>query len=768
MSFGRLLQVLGRSEDMVNVFTLPDGLSHWTTASRAEDEAARWSGEQNVYFGVQPMAEVLTGRGKSRDVSSVVTLYADLDFVSDEKPDGMTKETAVAIIEKLSEALGTPPGAVVVSGHGLQPYWPIEAVETVSGALLLLRWRQLVIQVAAEFGVTVDTGVYDLPRILRVPGPPNLKYGQSAKTSVQFREHIRLSEAEVNAVLDAHLVRDEVTRQYDRDTMRLVRSDVSTGDRVFTDEQALAFLDEFAFTPARETPWGAGADYWKILWQCAMCCSNFTEMFDEDDLKDQLRQAVSSGHDDASLDVNDEYQIALGFLKGREWLARRPSAEELSNPFSPYCNLKAREATEREIEARQRYDIPAEVPLTTDVAVETAAEAATSTTQGLILVWGSEMAEEGTEWLWEYGDEFWLPLGELVLLGGREGVGKSTWTARLIAQITRGTMHGKHLGSPKSVIVCAAEDSWTKTLLPRFKAAGADVSRVARADVRKDAKMRGLLLPTDIPAVEKAVRDHDVAMIVLDPLLGTVEGKLDTHKDSDVRQALDPLTRLAHDCEITIIGLIHQNKSQGGDMMTRMMGSRAFGAVARTVLVCAEADVDELPSGEFDLLAEAQTKDVPRRAFRLGQIKNNLGPKVPNSIKYEIEGVDRGKDSKGTRIRTSRISIKKGTDGTYEKDKDIETIVAAKEKSGAKDKNVGREDLVMDPDLKKSKVEEAMEFIADQMAIHPEGVSASEMVKAMESLGFSAGTYSAARAKLGVVSKKSGSKWLWRMQNMEG
>lgn len=691
MTFSKLLEVLGRSEDMINVFTLPDGLSHWTTASQAEDEAARWSGEQNVYFGVQPMVEVMNGRGKSRDVTAVVTLYADLDYVGPHKPDGMTPAVAMEIIRDLSDILGTYPSAIVNSGHGLQPYWPVEPVETVEGALLLLRWRQLVIQVAANHGTTVDTGVYDLPRILRVPGPPNLKYGESAKTALvtPWGEQPKLTEVHLTAVFDV-VLGDEVTRQYDRETMRQVRSDVSTGDRVFTDEQALAFLDEFAFTPARKTPWGAGADYWKILWQCAMCCSNFTEMFDEDDLKDQLRQAVSSGHDDASLDVNDEYQIALGFLKGREWLARRPSAEELSNPFSPYCNLAAT--------VRERYDIPEDEPLTIEVVYsnpksagmseEEAAEAVLAAAEQIIddmrhlkVTFANEMQMEAATWLWEHSGEFWLPLRSLVLLGGREGVGKSTWTARLIAQVTNGKMHGEYLGKPKSVVICAAEDSWEVTILPRLVAAGANLKRVMRVDAEQSGRTFGLTLPTDVPALLMLTKQQDVALIVLDPLLGTVQGKLDTHKDSDVRQALAPISQLAHETHCTVIGLIHQNKNQAGDLLTRMMGSRAFAAVARAVLVCAEAPPAH-EAGEFDLLRAAEPSDGPKapRQFLFGQLKNNLGPRVETSVKYEIEGALAGMDRTDPKnpkpIRTSKIKVIKYGDLA-----DVEETVLAKEKA---------------------------------------------------------------------------------------
>ena len=49
--------------------------------------------------------------------------------------------------------------------------------------------------------------------------------------------------------------------------------------------------------------------------------------------------------------------------------------------------------------------------------------------------------------------------------------------------ITRGTLDGEFHGTPRSVIV-ATEDPWSETIVPRLIAAGADLNRVYRCDVR--------------------------------------------------------------------------------------------------------------------------------------------------------------------------------------------------------------------------------------------------------------------------------------------
>lgn len=241
---------------------------------------------------------------------------------------------------------------------------------------------------------------------------------------------------------------------------------------------------------------------------------------------------------------------------------------------------------------------------------------------------GSEMRQKGTRWLWHEDECRWLPLGGMCLLAGREGIGKSTWAYWIAAQISRGLLPGSLFGDPRPVVVCAGEDDWEATILPRFVAAGGDPHGILRVDAETDAGIRGLVLPTDVAALRDLCLDERVGLVLLDPLLGAVAGKLDTHKDSEVRQALEPLSRLAHDSSATVMGLIHLNKS-AGDLLTRLMGSRAFAAVARSVLACAAEPTEIGSSG---------------RTFLFGQEKNNLGPRARGAIRYEIEGTQTGYD----------------------------------------------------------------------------------------------------------------------------
>ncbi len=219
-------------------------------------------------------------------------------------------------------------------------------------------------------------------------------------------------------------------------------------------------------------------------------------------------------------------------------------------------------------------------------------------------------------WLWKNR----LAIGTIGLLAGREGLGKSTLGYWLAARITRGDLFGQFYGHPKSVLVCATEDSWEHTIVPRLMAADADLASVYRIEVvNADEIHIGLALPRDISATMRAAEQKDAALLLLDPLMSRL-GDLDTHRDSEVRQALEPLAALADRAKLAILGLIHHNKSGSSDALQLVMGSKAFTAVARSVSTVIPDPDDE--SGQRRLFGTPKnnlgTTDLPTMSFHIG------------------------------------------------------------------------------------------------------------------------------------------------------
>lgn len=328
-------------------------------------------------------------------------------------------------------------------------------------------------------------------------------------------------------------------------------------------------------------------------------------------------------------------------------------------------------------------------------------------TRHLVVQRASEIRLRRVTWLWEGR----FAAGTLSLLAGREGLGKSTLTAWIVAGVTRGTLPGDTAGAPQAVIIAAAEDSWEHTLVPRLIAAGADLDLVLRVDVETTLGFTtGLSLPRDIPALGDLATRERVGLMVLDPIMSRLDG-LDTHKDSEVRRALEPLVRMADETGMAILGLIHVNKSSS-DPLNAVMGSKAFTAVARSVST---------------VVADPEDEDDRRRLF--GTVKNNLGPALPASQVFTVE--THHIDSDDGTITTGRLEWRGEVDTT------IKSAMA-------------------DPGMEsRGALVEASEWLEDYLSMHP-GAPRREVFKDGMKVGHSESSLRRAGQRLGVRAESFG------------
>jgi hypothetical protein len=274
-----------------------------------------------------------------------------------------------------------------------------------------------------------------------------------------------------------------------------------------------------------------------------------------------------------------------------------------------------------------------------EILAENQAEQASDTPQEarkLVLTPASSIGLRVPRWLYTKR----IPTHGITLLAGREGIGKSTIAFDLCAKVTRGELDGEFHGTPRNVAIVAGEDSWASVICPRLVAVGVDLDRVYRVDVLDEGHVGSVTLPVDVERLRQACADYEIAMVVMDPIISVISGKLDSHKDREVRVALDPLSRFAADADVAILGLIHVNKSGASDLGDSIMGSRAFTAVARSVLFCMR-DADE-PRGD---------------RFWFGQSKSNLGPEQSTFGYHLIDFTfpSPNEEDEGRMFETSRV-----------------------------------------------------------------------------------------------------------------
>ena len=90
-----------------------------------------------------------------------------------------------------------------------------------------------------------------------------------------------------------------------------------------------------------------------------------------------------------------------------------------------------------------------------------------------------------------------------------------------------------------------------------------------------------------------AARLPNLRLLLLDPIVNVVGGA-DSHKNSEVRRALQPLADFAERHQCAVLGISHFSKGTAGrDPLERVTGSLAFGAAARVVIAAAKVPDDE-------------------------------------------------------------------------------------------------------------------------------------------------------------------------------
>ncbi len=333
---------------------------------------------------------------------------------------------------------------------------------------------------------------------------------------------------------------------------------------------------------------------------------------------------------------------------------------------------------------------------------------------GLSFKLASEIEPEPIKWLWPGR----FPIGKLSMIAGFPDQGKSQVTMNIAATVSTGGEWPNSEGRAEqgAVLVLSAEDDPADTIVPRLKAAGADLTRciVVNSIVRIEGSPRVFNLSDDLARLEAEFKDHDVKLVIVDPIGAYMGGKAkgDSFKNAEVRALLTPLAEWASRLKVAVIAISHFNKGGNGRALYRVTDSLAFTAAARAVWLTAEEE------------------ETDRKLFLKG--KSNLAGD-PGGLAYKIEGVDIGDGINAPRIVW---------DGTV----DITADEALQDGEGRRD----------------ATLQDAMAFLLHELK---DGLSpSSEVQKAAAKASISGATLRRAREKLGVFSARSGgigSKGYW-------
>ena len=248
------------------------------------------------------------------------------------------------------------------------------------------------------------------------------------------------------------------------------------------------------------------------------------------------------------------------------------------------------------------------------------AETITRAERQLVIQCADEIEPRSVTWLWRGR----LALGKQTCIAGEPGTGKSQLLIAIIAAVTTGGEWpcGEGRAPLGHAIILSAEDGAADTIIPRLLAAGADRSRVhiVSAVHNSDGSRRALNLQHDIDLLEKEIaRIGQVLLVGIDPVSSYL-GKTDSHKNSEVRGVLEPLSEMAERTRVAILSVTHFSKAGAGGTtkaLHRFIGSIAFTGA---------------PRAAFAVIEDAEHEG--RRLFL--HVKNNLAQK-PQGLAFRLE-----------------------------------------------------------------------------------------------------------------------------------
>lgn len=183
----------------------------------------------------------------------------------------------------------------------------------------------------------------------------------------------------------------------------------------------------------------------------------------------------------------------------------------------------------------------------------------------------------------------WIPDGQITLMAGNGGVGKTSIWVNIVAALSAGKScildPPDTQREPLKVAFLTTEDSVSRKLKRKLRLAGADMANILTPDFAADREgiLRGLKFGSH--DMERFIRHFGPALCVFDPVQGFIPPEVNMGSRNAMRDCMAPLITLGEETGCTFLVVCHTNKRKGAYGRDRIADSADLWDVSRSVLM---------------------------------------------------------------------------------------------------------------------------------------------------------------------------------------
>jgi RecA-family ATPase len=207
--------------------------------------------------------------------------------------------------------------------------------------------------------------------------------------------------------------------------------------------------------------------------------------------------------------------------------------------------------------------------------------------RGLVVTRAADLTPQKLARVWN-GRFF---LGKIGFIAGEPGLGKSLIAAFMAAKVSKARAWPSGEGTSRigDIICVTAEDRGGDTIRPRLEAAGADLQRIHVIEGVKDySGQRPFSLLADLGRLDEVLLQvRKPRLLIIDPINGCLTPpdhyRFNPNSVTEVRALLRSVEELAAKHRVAVVFVTHFTKTDRGNVLSRVTGSFAFVAAARSV-----------------------------------------------------------------------------------------------------------------------------------------------------------------------------------------